>query len=394
MIGNILDHYDTALYSFLCPFIAPLLFPDSDPAIGLMLGFGIGSCSFLSRPLGSLFFGRLTYSQGIKKTLPLSLWGIALSTGSIGLIPSYSNGGLLSAFLLIFARFLQGFFAAGENSLVGLYMFELVKKEYHYRLSSYYQVSSLVGIILASFTSTLVSLTSFPQQTWRIAFFIGFTPGIIAGILRFSLPSMTTSLPYPKIPPLYSSLKQHSSKITHIMIIFGFSYMTYALPFIFLNSFGILLSPNVSYSQMMMTNTGLLVFDLLLLVGLTKIPSSFSRKMMPLSALALVILIIPLFFFLENGTLTSLTIIRLIIIIIGVFFCAPLQAWVFNQIEGPDKYLVIGFAASIGKEILGRLTPFFCWGLWHITHWKYAPTFFLLPISLLAALILQSRIKK
>jgi MHS family proline/betaine transporter-like MFS transporter len=30
-LGNLFEHYDTALFGFLSPFLAPLIFPDKEP---------------------------------------------------------------------------------------------------------------------------------------------------------------------------------------------------------------------------------------------------------------------------------------------------------------------------------------------------------------------------
>jgi hypothetical protein len=47
VIGNILEHYDKALYGFLVPILAPLFFPASDPVFSLLYAY----CLF---PLGLL----------------------------------------------------------------------------------------------------------------------------------------------------------------------------------------------------------------------------------------------------------------------------------------------------------------------------------------------------
>jgi hypothetical protein len=39
MLGNLLEHYDTALFGLLVPFIAPLFFAEKDPITALILTY-------------------------------------------------------------------------------------------------------------------------------------------------------------------------------------------------------------------------------------------------------------------------------------------------------------------------------------------------------------------
>ena len=53
-LANILDHFDTSLYGFLVPILAPLFFPKSEPIIALLQGYGIVI-------IGFPFKGSITY---------------------------------------------------------------------------------------------------------------------------------------------------------------------------------------------------------------------------------------------------------------------------------------------------------------------------------------------
>lgn len=56
-LGNLFEHYDTALFGFLSPFLASLIFPDHDPITALILTYAIIPIGMLARPLGALVFG-------------------------------------------------------------------------------------------------------------------------------------------------------------------------------------------------------------------------------------------------------------------------------------------------------------------------------------------------
>ena len=64
LIGNTVDHFDTALYAFLAPIFAQLFFPNSDPMISLILAYSILATTIITRPLGSYIFGLIALTHG------------------------------------------------------------------------------------------------------------------------------------------------------------------------------------------------------------------------------------------------------------------------------------------------------------------------------------------
>ena len=82
-IGNMLEWYDFAVYGFLTPVIAKIMFPAADPTASLLLSAGAFGVGFMTRPVGALVFGALAdrtniiYVYQICAFLPL----IGLLTG-------------------------------------------------------------------------------------------------------------------------------------------------------------------------------------------------------------------------------------------------------------------------------------------------------------------------
>lgn len=54
-LGNLFEHYDTALFGFLSVFLAPLIFPDKEPLTALILTYGMIHLGMIIRPFGTLF---------------------------------------------------------------------------------------------------------------------------------------------------------------------------------------------------------------------------------------------------------------------------------------------------------------------------------------------------
>ena len=89
-LGNLFEHYDTALFSFLSPFLAPLIFPQQDPITALILTYAIIPLGKLAKPIGAIIFGWIGDLYGRAYALYLSLTGMAIISAIIAFIPGLS----------------------------------------------------------------------------------------------------------------------------------------------------------------------------------------------------------------------------------------------------------------------------------------------------------------
>ena len=122
LIGSAVDHFDTALYSFLAPIFAQLFFPTSDPIISLILAYSVLATTIITRPLGSYIFGLIALTSGPAVSLSYSLVGVGMTTLALGFLPTYNQIGVYAPILLIILRFFSGIFSAGEISIAKLYI--------------------------------------------------------------------------------------------------------------------------------------------------------------------------------------------------------------------------------------------------------------------------------
>src|SRR6187200_1368423 len=84
LLGNILDHYDIALFSFFAPVLGPIFFPTYDPIVQLILTYGLSITSLISKPLGTYLFGMIASTYGPMLGLSYSLIGVAITTLCLG----------------------------------------------------------------------------------------------------------------------------------------------------------------------------------------------------------------------------------------------------------------------------------------------------------------------
>ncbi|GAY77711.1 L-proline/glycine betaine transporter proP [Sporolactobacillus inulinus] len=115
-VGNAMEWFDFGIYSYLAVTLGKVFFPEMSNSVQLIYTFATFSIAFIARPIGGLVFGMMGDRYGRKKVLTVTLIMMALSTLSIGLIPSYAAIGPTAALLLLAARLVQGFSTGGEYS--------------------------------------------------------------------------------------------------------------------------------------------------------------------------------------------------------------------------------------------------------------------------------------
>lgn len=378
--GNLLDHYDMNLYGLLAPFFAPYFFPDHDPVVQLIMAYGLMSVSFITRPLGAFVFGRLARHHSPHRLFIFCLLGVAVTTGFMGILPVYSQIGVFAPILLAITRMLQGFFGAGESSLAGLYLLSQKKPEHHGFWSGFYQSSTILGILLASSMSMIISFLPETHFYWRLPFIFGFVTGLTGLYLR-SLIDKESSY-QPKQKEIGSDepfgLLKHKKLILRIAFVSSFTYLTYVVPFVFMNSFVPFVASQITLKEMLAMNTGFLVLDMILCPIFGKLADHVSKKKIMLTMpVFLLISIVPLFYCLKEASLLTVAIIRLWIVCLGVGFLAPLYPWFIEVIPQKDRFLLKGVGYALGTETLGRSLPAICLFLWHATGWVLAPAFYI-----------------
>lgn len=359
LIANTLDHFDTAMYSFLAPYMAPFFFPVADPIIQLILAYSVLASSIVTRPIGAWIFGVLAKKIGPQLSLSYSLGGVALFTLFLGFLPTYESIGFWAPTLLILVRMFRGVFSAGESCIAKLYLLESKEYKEAFKASYYYQSSTMVGIILSSVCALFIP--------WRWCFIFGSSVGIFAYILRkqeVKLPKLKSANSKPlSLPTIWGE----RLNIVQVIITTGISHITYAFPFIILNALMPLVS-DITLETMMKLNTALLVFDAILLWVSGAVVSRFSVENVLWVSLVMLLVGLPAIGYLKGASLFYVTGLRIWFIVWGVMFSIPLNLYykqIFNHTH--DQYLFVGVANAIGASTIGRLTPSICLSLFYVT---------------------------
>src|ERR1035437_3472286 len=98
--GNVIEWYDFYIFGSLATILSVKFFDKNNATAALLSTIALFTAGFLVRPLGAFVFGWLGDRVGRKYTFILTLVGMALGTGGVGLIPTFDQIGLSAAIIL------------------------------------------------------------------------------------------------------------------------------------------------------------------------------------------------------------------------------------------------------------------------------------------------------
>lgn len=362
-LGNLFDHYETALFGFLSPILAPLMFPQHDPVSALILTYAIMPLAMLARPLGALLFGYIGDAYGRERSLSITLGGMALVSGCIAFTPTYLQAGILSPILFGLGRAMQNFLAAGETMGGGIYVLENTSQKRQDVVSGIYGASAMGGHLLASYGVYAISSQSAGGLGWRFLYLCGCATALFGYFIRRSSLAIASSISIKKsFQSLKLSLIENRKTLLIIIVCSGFANATYSIGLVFMNGFVPLVS-DVTKTEIMKINTYLLVLDFCALPFFGWIASKVSRERWMLSvALITILFSMPLMMALEGAGAGRMIAIRIAFVMLGVAFFGPFHAWVQQIVSPNSRYAVISFGYAIGSQLLGSPTAAFA--LW------------------------------
>lgn len=360
-LGNLFEHYDTALFGLLSPFLAPLIFPKHDPVTALILTYAIIPLGMLARPIGSLVFGYIGDVYGRKQALFFTLAGMSIVSLGIAFTPTYSQIGLFAPLIFCLGRALQNFLSAGESMGGAIYLLENTPEKKHDILSGLYNASTMAGHFLASFGIFLLGRANWINPGWRLLYLAGCITALFGCMIRgFSSQELAPS-PKPLLK-LRQTLWEHRKSLLFIVICAGFGSACFSMALVLMNGFIPLISP-LSKTEIMKINTYLLILDFCALPFFGWVASKISReKLMLIASSAVFLFSIPLTLSLKEGSLAAVVGVRIAFVLCGVAFFAPFHAWASRLIPSNSRYAVISLGYAIGSQAIGSPTAAFA--LW------------------------------
>ncbi|GAA1074007.1 MFS transporter [Nocardiopsis metallicus] len=190
-IGNATEWYDFGVYSYLAVTIGLVFYPAQSSGVQLIATFTTFAAAFLVRPLGGMFFGPLGDRVGRKHVLAFTMLLMAVSTFSIGLIPSAATIGIAAPILLLVARMLQGFSTGGEYGGATTFIAEYAPDKRRGFLASWLEFGTVSGYVGGAAIVTVMTLVlgsdTMQDWGWRIPFLFALPLGAVGLYLRLKL---------------------------------------------------------------------------------------------------------------------------------------------------------------------------------------------------------------
>jgi MHS family proline/betaine transporter-like MFS transporter len=193
-IGNALEWYDISSYGYFAVYVSRAFFPNSDPAISLLLTFGTFGLAYFIRPVGGVVLGAYADRHGRKASLMISIVLMTVGTTAIAIMPSFESIGILAPIAVLAARLLQGFSAGGEFGSSTAFLVEHMPERRGF-IASWQFASQGFGQVLSSAFG--VGLTSWMTDAamnawgWRIPFLFGILVGPVGIYIRNHLEDAT-----------------------------------------------------------------------------------------------------------------------------------------------------------------------------------------------------------
>ena len=187
-LGNFIEWFDYASYSYFATVIALVLMPPGDPTVALLETFGVFALSFLMRPVGAFFWGHMGDKKGRKWALATSILMMSAATFVIGLLPTFEAVGILAPILLLCLRMVQSFSAYGEYAGAATFLAEYAPSIHRGLYCSLVPASTATGLLIGSALATFMFMTwghdsSFVTEWgWRIPFLLAGPLGLMLAL--------------------------------------------------------------------------------------------------------------------------------------------------------------------------------------------------------------------
>src|SRR6476660_4384969 len=187
-VGAVIETYDFIGFGTAAAlYFGTAFFPTGDPVTGTLAAFATLGVGFAARPIGGIIGGHLGDKLGRKPVLVASLILMGVATFLIGLLPTYSQVGLLAPALLVFVRIVPGLAFGAEWGGAILMSDEHAPWKAKGKYTGIVQAGFPVGLLLANLVF-LVTVHFPGTWAWRVPFLLSILLVIVGIIIRSKVP--------------------------------------------------------------------------------------------------------------------------------------------------------------------------------------------------------------
>ena len=317
LIGTTIEFFDFYIYANAAVLVFPqLFFPSDNPTMATLQSLATFSIAFLSRPLGSAFFGHYGDKIGRKFTLVAALLTMGVSTVAIGFLPSYASIGVVAPLLLMLCRFGQGVGLGGEWGGAVLLAIENAPPNKRAWYGMFPQLGAPIGLLLSGGTFLILTDTMSNQDFMDYGWRIPFVASSLLVVVGFYIRTKIT-----ETPSFENSKKEHQEvKIPFItliknyknQLIFGtLAAITTFLVFYLITVFALSwMTSNLGFEKrdaLLIQLFSVLFFALFIPISAVVADKIGRRKMLQIATTAIAIFGFTFSFFLNSGSTGMIT---------------------------------------------------------------------------------------
>ncbi|HEY8560698.1 MAG TPA: MFS transporter [Pyrinomonadaceae bacterium] len=195
-VGTMIEWYDFYIFGSLAAVISPLFYPPGNNTFAYIAYLATFAVGFIVRPFGALFFGRIGDVVGRKYAFLVTLLIMGGATAIIGILPTYSQIGIVAPIILLLTRVMQGLALGGEYGGAAVYVAEHVPDNRRGYYTSFIQITATLGLFMSLVVILVVQNMMTPEQFagtsgvfagWRIPFLISILLVVVSLYIRLRM---------------------------------------------------------------------------------------------------------------------------------------------------------------------------------------------------------------
>lgn len=403
-LGNFIEWFDYASYSYLATVLAYVFFPAEDHTVATIMTFGVFALSFLVRPLGSLFWGPYGDKHGRKNALAVSILLMTGATGLIGFLPGYAMIGVAAPVLLLLLRCCQSFSAAGEYAGAATFIAEYTDKEHRGFHASFVPASTAIGLLVGSLLATwMFNVWGADSQFmtswgWRIFFWLAIPLGWITHYIRTHVQDS------PVFQVMQAEIDQKddqelASKQQHplrnlfrnypktALIAFGSCILNAVGFYAVLTFMPTYLETTLNYpAAQASTITSITLVCYIFMVFISgRMSDKFGRKKMLLcAATGFVVLTVPMFMLMGTMQFWLILLAQLVMNFLLCLNDGSLPSYMIETFPTEVRYTGYAFVFSLANGLFGGSTSYISLSLTQATGSALAPAWYMVVIAAIA----------
>ena len=365
-LGNFIEWFDYASYSYLATVLALVFFPGEDKMVATMMTFGVFALAFLVRPLGAIFWGNMGDKKGRKWALSISILLMSGATFLIGCLPGYAMLGIGAPLLLLLLRMVQSFSASGEYAGAATWMFN-------------------------TFGATSEFVVDWG---WRIPFWLAGPLGFITHYIREHLEDspvyaqMQADLAEKGMKsedkPIRTLFKKH---FRVLVISFGACVLNavgfYAVLTYLPNYLEATLNYDAASASIITTIVLVVYIGFIFLSG--RISDKFGRKKMLIGACAgFIVFTIPAFWLLNSLDFFTILVVELVMCLLLTINDGTLSSYLCETFPTDVRYSGFALSFNLANAIFGGSASYISFALIELTGDAIAPAYYMVFIAILA----------